>query len=69
MNPYDGDRDEQIQTFKQEHIPQPKKGLVRNGIRKKRDVAVSLRCVRRRRNHVTLESRVASGIISSMIRS
>jgi len=52
MNPYDRDCDnyEQIRSFEQEHIPQPKMGLVRNGIRKKRDV--SLRCVRRYRNYV-----------------
>ena len=58
MNPYDGNRDdyEEILSFGQKRIPQPKMGLVRNGIRKKRDVPL---CgVRRRRNHVFLESRV-----------
>jgi hypothetical protein len=58
MNPYDGDCDdyEQIRSFEQEHIPQSKMGLIRNGIRKERDVPLC--CVRRRRNYVRLESRV-----------
>jgi hypothetical protein len=62
MSPYDRDRDndEQIQSFKQEHIPQTKMGLVRNGICKKRDV--SLRCIRRCPNDVLYVLKAGVGL-------
>ena len=52
MDPYDRDCDnyEQIRSFEHEHIPQPKMGLERNEIRKRRGVLLGR--VRRRRVYV-----------------